>query len=71
MNGRLPLSERVYCYICSYLDGWGYTPEADEIAYDLGATRYQVDLALRALRHAGRIQSDSTMPVRRPLPPAA
>ena len=39
MIEREVLAERVYRYIGSYVDDWGYSPARGEIAYDLGLSR--------------------------------
>ena len=62
MNERQEIAERVYTYICSYVDEWGYSPHWKEIELDLGLTKHQVDLALVRLHGAGRVQEHSTMP---------
>ena len=70
MNEREVPAERVYGYICSYVDEWGYSPARGEIAYDLGLSRRQVDLALIRLHSAQRLMARSTMPMNY-LPPVA
>ena len=70
MNEREAIAERVYGYICSYVDDWGYSPARGEIAYDLGLSRHQVDLALVWLHGAQRLMAHSTMPMNH-LPPVA
>ena len=69
-SDRQAIAERVYAYICSYVDDWGYSPARGEIAYDLGLSRHQVDLALVRLHGARRLVAHSTMPTNY-LPPVA
>ena len=70
MNEREAIAERVYRYICSSVDDWGYSPARGEIAYDLGLSRRQVDLAMIRLHSAQRLAEHSTMPTNH-LPPVA
>ena len=70
-NERQEQTERVYNYLCSYINEWGYSPNRKEIAFDLGLTKHQVDRALVRLRGAGRVREHSTMPTAYTLPPVA
>lgn len=56
-------AERVYLFLCEYLDDFIQPPTRAEIAADLHLTSSEVSRALFCLEDMGKVHPGSTMPL--------